>query len=443
MEKSELATVKFGEKMQTSVLQDFLSLRLLNIGADDSRLEKLDEACHELALKYATEPKVAMAPLLAAWDPSAGPDPALVAIGELLQKYWPTFRGAFPDEPLTLYRAIVLEAVMRAMEQQGTMAVAVSLVGANVLPHLHVGQEERILSKILERAQSVTSERLTELWPTQSEPEPDVPLKLPAIPALKNLEPNTWFPQVAAAAGPGTDKQGLSLNTPNPQWTNQAPQWSYGFADRMAPILADVHDKAANAALKASAQTLKALGDSVVSRLNDFLHSAQARSNQLNTSSRLLWWRQALYSETAAAPYRNLVAPLAALHMAFDMADLLPEVYPPAVESLLFEAVRAAVGERGEEHIAMSELLDTQRQSARIEASKWLQEQQTPPGCRSLFVQALANSCAAGKAELPQLGVDSKTKMALGDWAIWLLREVKALDALSSPDEVELPEEQA
>lgn len=211
----------------------------------------------------------------------------------------------------------------------------------------------------------------------------------------------------------------------------------------MAPILADVHDKAANAALKASAQALKALGDSVASKLNDFLRSEQARSNQLNTSSRLLWWRQALYSETAAAPYRKLEAPLVALHMAFDIADLLPEVYPPAVESLLFEAVRAATGAQGEEQFAMSELLDTQRQSARIAASEWLQEQQTPSGSRSLLVQALATSCAAGKAELPQLGVDLSTKMALGDWAIWLLREVKALEALSSPDEVEQPKEQA
>jgi hypothetical protein len=429
--------------METSVLQEFLNLRLLNIGADDSRLEKLGEACHELAQQYAEEPKVAMAQLLAAWDPNAGPDPALVAIGELLQRHWPTFRGAFQDEPLTLYRAIVLEAIMRVMEPQGMLAVAVSLVGANVLPHLRVGQEERIFSKILERAQRITSERLTQLWPTQAEPAPVAPLKLPALPALKSKEQNAWFPQVAAAAGNDTNKPGVSLNNPNPHWTNQPQHWAYEFADRMAPILADVHDKAANAALKASAQALNVLGESVATKLNDFLRSEQVRSNQLNTSSRLLWWRQALYSETAAAPYRKLEAPLVVLHMAFDMAELLPEVYPPAVESLLFEAVRAAVGAQGDEHISMSELLDAQRQSARIAASEWLQEQRTTSGCRSVFVQALANSCASGKAELPQLGVDLETKMALGDWAIWLLREVKALDALSSPDEVEQLEEQA
>lgn len=429
--------------MQINVLQDFLNLRLLNIGADDSRLEKLGEACHELAQQYAAEPKVAMASLLAAWDPSAGPHPMLVAIGELLQKHWPTFRGAFQDEPLTLYRAIVLDAVMRAMEQQGTLAVAVSLVGANVLPHLNVGQEERILSKILERAQSITSERLTQRWPTQIAPAPVAPLKLPALPVLKNTDPNAWLPQVAAAAGPSTNKPEIAITNPNPHWSNQPQHWSYDFADRMAPILADVHDKAANAAIKTSAQALKALSDSVVTKLNDFLHSEQARSNQLTTSSRLLWWRQALYSETAAAPYRELEAPLMALHMALDLADLLPEVYPPAVESLLFEAVRAVAGALSGEHVAMKELLDTQRQSTRVAGNEWLKEQHTPSGWRSLFIQTLANSCAAGTAELSQICVVPETKMALGDWAIWLLREAKALDALSSPDEVMQHQEKA
>jgi hypothetical protein len=429
--------------MQTSVLQEFLNLRLLNIGAEDSRLGKLNDACDELAQQYAVEPTTAIAPLLTAWDPTAGPDPILIAIGELLQKHWPTFRGAFQDEPLTLYRAIILEAVVRAMEQQGTLAVAVSLIATNVLPELHVGQEERILSKILERAQSVTSKRLIKLWPTRSEFAPVAPLKSPAIPPLKSTDPNAWFPKVAAAAGTGTNKQGVSLNNPNPNWPNQGPPWSYEFADRMAPILADVHDKAATAALKASAQALKALGDSVVAKLNDFVRSEQARGDQMNVSSRLLWWRQALYSETAAAPYRKLAAPLLALHMAFDMADLLPEVYPPAIESLLFEAVRAAAGAQSEDQIAMNELLDAQRQSEKIAASEWLQEQRTMSGGRGLFVQALANSCASGQAELPQLGVDPETKMTLGDWAIWLLREIKALDALSSLDEVEQPEEQA
>ncbi|MGX9784441.1 GTPase-associated system all-helical protein GASH [Janthinobacterium lividum] len=428
--------------METRVLQDFLSLRLLNIGAEDSRLEKLLSACHELAQQYGADPKAAVASLLAAWDPAAGPHQSLLDIGELLQKHWPTFRGAFQDEPLTLYRAIILEAVMQAMEQQGTLAVAVSLIGANVLPHLNVGQEEQILSKILERARKITSERVERLWPKQSKPVTSAAFKAPAIAALKATEPTTWHTQVAASAGP-TKRDQTSLPNANPHWSHQPQNWSYDFADRMAPILADVHDKAANAALKASTQALKALGDSIVAKLNDFLSSEQTRSNQLNISNKLLWWRQALYSETASTSYRQLALPVVAIHAALDVAHLLPEVYPPAVESLVIEAVLAVAGSKNEELISTKDLLNILMQSPGVPDNQWLQEQRTASGGRSLFIQALANSSASGKAELSQMSIAGDVEMTLAAWTVWLLREVKVLDALAKPDEIPEPAEEA
>ncbi|PHV25600.1 hypothetical protein CSQ93_22875 [Janthinobacterium sp. BJB426] len=437
-----LPAISSEQKMQTSILQDFLTLRLLNIGAEDSRLEKLVGAAHELAQQYARNPKAAVASLLAAWDPVAAPHRSLLDIGELLQKHWPTFRAAFEDEPLTLYRAIILEAVLRAMEQQGTLAVAVDLIGANVLPHLNVGQECNILSKILDRAHKIKSERLARLWPTQSTSASSAALKAPTIPALKATEPTVWYKEVAASAGPG-QRDGTSLPNPNPHWSNQQQHWSYDFADRMAPILADVHDKAANAALKASAQAFKTFGDSVVAKLNEFVRSEQTRSNQLNISNKLLWWRQALYSETAATPYRQLQLPLVALHTAFDVADLLPEVYPPAVESLVTEAVLAVAGSKNEEHINTKDLLEALMKSPEILANEWLQEQRMDSGTRSLFIQALANSSLSGSAELCQMSVAPEMSMTLAEWSIWLLREVKVLDALDRPDEISETTEEA
>jgi hypothetical protein len=428
--------------MQTIVLQDFLSLRLLNIGAEDSRLDKLVGASQELAQHYAKNPKDALASLLATWDPAVGAHRSLLDIGERLQKHWPTFRGAFQDEPVTLYRAIILEAVMQAMALQGTLAVAVDLVGASVLPHLNVGQEEKILSKILDRAGKIKSERLARLWPSQSTSAPSAALKAPTIPALKATEPAAWYKEVAASAGPG-QKDGTPLPNPNPHWSTQAASWSYDFADRMAPILADVHDKAANAALKASTQAFKAVGEAVVAKLNEFVRSEQTRSNQLNISNKLLWWRQALYSETAATPYRQLPLPLVALHTAFDVADLLPEVYPTAVESLVTEAVLAVAGSKNEEQINTKDLLEALMKSTDVPGNEWLQKQRTTSGTRSLFIQALANSTQSGKAELAQMSVAPEFSMTLAEWAIWLLREVKVLDALAKPDNIPEPAEEA
>jgi hypothetical protein len=428
--------------MGTSLLQEFLSSRLLDIGAEDSRLEKLENTCGELAKSYATNPQSALPPLLAAWDPSAGEDASLLQIGSVLQNHWPTYRGAFKGEPLTLYRAVVLESVLRAMESQGVLAVAVSLIADNILPQLKIGQEAGMLEILVGRADAIVAERLKQAWPDQVGATNLAPLAVPPMNSLKKIDENAWFAQVAAASGQNTNRQGVALTNPNPYWTNQPQHWSHEFADRMAPILADVHDKAAANSLKVAGTAFKSLADAVTAKLTEFLAAEQARSNQREATSRLLWWRQSLYSETGETPYRKLPAALVAWHMALDMSDLLPEVYPRAVESLLFESVRAATGAQGETELTLKELLQVDGTTSQLAQLGWLTEQRTTAS-RTLLVQALANSYAAGSPEPAKLGVDAALKLLPGDWAIWLLREIKALEALAAPDAVEQPAEAA
>ena len=427
--------------MGTSLLQEFLSLRLLDIGAEDSRLDKLESTCDELAQTYATYPQRALPPLLAAWDPSAGADSSLLEIAAVLQGHWPTFRGAFSGEPLTLYRAVVLESVMRALELQTPLAVAVSLIASNVLPQLKIGQETRILERLVGRADALTSERFGQAWPKQDGAAANLaPLAVPPVNRLKKINESTWFAQVAAASGPSTNKGGVTLTNPNSYWSNQAQVWSHEFADRMAPILADVHDKAAENALRVAGTAFNALADAVAAKLNAFVETEQARSNQREVASRLLWWRQSLYSETAEKPYRKLPVALVVWHMAVDIADLLPEVYPRAVESLLFESVRAATGDQGDSEVTQKELLQVDGATSQLSQLQWLMEQKTSAS-RTLLVQALANSYAASNPELAKLGVDADLKMLPGEWAIWLLREIKALERLASPEVVQQPPE--
>jgi len=425
-----------------SLLQQFLNSRLLDIGAEDSRLEKLEATCSDLAKTYAADPQSALSPILAAWDPSAGEDPSLLQIGSVLQGHWPTYRGAFTGEPLTLYRAVVLESVMRAMELQGVLAVAVNLLAANILPQLKVGQESRILEILVGRADAISAERLKRAWPDQNSATNLAPIAVPPMNSLKKIDENAWFAQVAAAAGPSTNRNGVTLSDANPYWSNQQQHWSHEFAGRMAPILADVHDRAAANALRVAGTAFKSLADAVTAKLNEFLAAERARSNQRDATSRLLWWRQSLYSETAKMPYRKLPAALIAWHMALDMSDLLPEVYPPAVESLLFESLRAATAAQGDTELTLNELLQVNGATSQLAQFGWLTEQRTTAS-RTLLVQALANSYAAISPEAAKLGVDAELRMLPGDWAIWLLREIKALEALATPDAVEQPAEAA
>lgn len=429
--------------MGTSLLQEFLSSRLLDIGAEDSRLDKLESTCSELSQIYATNPQSALPPLLAAWDPSADADPSLLEIATVLQGHWPTFRGAFSGEPLTLYRAVVLESVMRAMELQATLAVAVSLIAANVLPQLKVGREAPILAILIGRAEALAAERLGQAWPQQDVAAAKLaPLAVPPMNSLKKIDDSTWFAQVAAASGQSTNRSGVTLSNPNPYWTNQPQHWSWEFADRMAPILAEVHDKAAGNALRVAGTAVKSLADAVATKLDEFLEAEQVRRDQREVASGLLWWRQSLYSETAEKPYRKLPVALVVWHMALDISDLLPEVYPRAVESLLFESVHAATGAQGDSEISLKELLQVHGVTSQLAQLEWLNKQRTSSS-RTLLVQALANSYAAQRLELAKLGMDAELRMLPGDWAIWILREIKALDTLASPDVVKQPAEEA
>ena len=210
----------------------------------------------------------------------------------------------------------------------------------------------------------------------------------------------------------------------------------------MAPVLADVHDKAAGNALRVAGTAFKALADAVAAKLNEFVEAEQARSNQREAASRLLWWRQSLYSETAEKPYRKLPVALVVWHMALDISDLLPEVYPRAVESLLFESVLAATEAQSNVEVTLKELLQVDGATSQLAQLHWLMEQRTSAS-RTLLVQALANSYAARNPELAKLGVDAELKMLPGYWAIWLLREIKALETLASPDAVKQPAEAA
>lgn len=120
------------------------------------------------------------------------------------------------------------------------------------------------------------------------------------------------------------------------------------------------------------------------------------------------------------------------------IATMIDSLRLPALRG----AVRAATGAQGDTELTMNELLQVNGATSQLAQLRWLTEQGTTAS-RTLLVQALANSYAAGKQEAAKLGVDAEFRMLPGDRAIWLLREIKALATLSTADAVEEPAEAA
>lgn len=428
--------------MSIPVLQSFLRARLLSVGADDSRLDKLSEVATELGEGLARNPAEAIPLALCAWDPSISNDPAFQPITELLEKHWPTYVGAFDGEPIVLYRALALEALRQAQETQPAIALALTHIGRNVLPLLAVGKDADALSLVTDASAQTFKESVANDWSVGSGQEVPTLGLLPQPDRAAKLDAKALQAKVEAAVGP-TNRAGQPNSTPNPQWTNSPQAWSYDFSDRLTPILSEIHDKAVSSALASRSKVDAALNQTVHSFLETLADWFKARSGGVERQVNLLWWRQSLFSRSADEPYKSLAPELAALHMAIDLAAQIPAAYPAAVESFLREAVVDALGEergRAEKH-SMSSLFIKLGQPDHKSLITGLEDRGAEPAGRRLMAQAIANASSrpGSDAFRPSLalGIPDELTLTLGDFSVWALRELKALDAVANAEPIE------
>jgi hypothetical protein len=437
--------------LTTSIIQSFLRLRLLDIGADDTRLAKLNEVSAELAATFVNEPVRATAIILVACDPAVTTDPALDEIAAVVEKHWPTYASAFAGVPVVLFRAIALEALSRAQEQQPAIATATALIARNVLPHLEGAKETEALSALFARASEIMTVNTNAAWSMGEELQaPDLG-QLPQVDRTSKIDRKVLQGKVDSSVGP-SNKAGQAGSSPNPHWSNSAPHWSYEFAERLGPILADIHDKAVENAVTARSKVDAALTEAVTGFMSNLSDWMAERSGALERRVSLLWWRESLYSSSAKASYRTLTPELAAVHMAVDFASHVPSEYPPSVEHFLREAVVAVVGEqRGRtERVRISSLVGEVSKTENISLKAALEGYGQIGHGRHLLVQAIADGCSGDAREEfkpdTTLGLPKDTSLCLGDLAVWLFRELEALDSLehaelNKADEAEAGEE--
>jgi len=88
-------------------LNKYLSLGLLDVGDDDSRLEFLRSAAMDLASRFMEEPREALYHALTAFEASPAADDASFAeAGSALETHWSTYRNRFKDNPREVLKAV-------------------------------------------------------------------------------------------------------------------------------------------------------------------------------------------------------------------------------------------------------------------------------------------------------------------------------------------------
>jgi hypothetical protein len=392
-------------------------------------LAKLAEVAQELSTSFAAFPKGALPIFLAALDPNVGSDAGLLDLSAVIERHWPTYRSAFQGEPVTLYRAVALEAVAQAVELQPALAIAVFLVSRNVLPHIAIGNEATVFAMLGQMAEQQVNGAVALNWDTSVERLAlDMPPLTPVAPKKANRE--QVAKRVSAASGPH-GRDGIALENANGQWANNGAGWSYDFAERMSELLVELHDSAAAGSATAKGKSDAAVGAAITDMFGRMSARVVAQSERLERVTGLVWWRQALHSESANMAYRALPRELVPVHMAIDVASMLPSVYPASLESFLAESVLSVQTTEGnDEPIKMSSLHELITDPAQAKLQEALASFAGSGVGRQLLIQsALPRD---GSSAASSLGLTNDFQMLPAQWAVWILREIKALTAVNS-----------
>ena len=436
----------------TNLLTELLNAGLIeNLDGDDGKFAKIEQAAQTIAQELRDQPPQLIRAILAGLDPDiAEDDPIIVRAEQALVTEWKAVRSVFPDMPINLLRAILLDACNQVAEEENNAAI-LWLTAADTLPLLRLGREEVAVCKMLEVwARSSEEMALAGLALTNVEAEQVtvVDLKFPKTTALESPKVNRagLLLRVAAAVGP-SNEQGVALTDPNPYWSQQQQHWSYQFAPRMQKLLADELDTLATKFSESQhveikevqtylTKLTKTVNESLVSQQRKVQEIRQADQIRLNS----LWWSEALYSSSLRCSYRELEPAIATVVMA---VDLLNEVAQPTTASIVYllaEAVNRLPDANFSQKLTLPTLLETLGKARDRLDNEWLKTLIAPPetgrlSLRDGMVLVLTGKAQNIEATLKRMGTSGEFELSFPQLSQALFRQEQAVQLAGEPHE--------
>jgi hypothetical protein len=355
--------------MEQRTLLQFLKNGLVDLGGDDTRLEKVLATSDAVADHLQKTPSDIVPFLYSALDANSPDDDIAIKLSqELLANEWITYANVFSGTPILLLRSIILDAIITVANKDVAVENLIAIAIAGTIPNIDLGSEADLWTEALLDIQQQVERRAEQEWSVPSRiaiPKFDLgehkPIKVPKKRqpiGLEELEKG-----LAAAVGP-TNRQGQPTGG-NPQWSNAAQPWANEFVPRAAEAIKSAIDQGSKVDV-GPIDASEFFGDvsvTVSGHIDTVLTNVAAATQGLELRSRLLWWKEALYSTSSQVSYRTLESPVASGLMPYDFQILLPSLTPASVTMFLRETVTSLVGSNAKKQYTLNELLEKLKSS--------------------------------------------------------------------------------
>jgi len=326
--------------MDNEFLQTFLKTGLFEIGDSDDRLDKLRKSIADLQKNleedYSQLPKYT----LVAIDPNiSDSEPALIETEKIVRSYWETLRSKYPEMPRNILRGVIINAINNVCLNDAVAARIVYLTALDLYPFVKLNKEKEVVETLLIKLGDLAEEDAIKEW-SFIEEEPSLKIGVLKIndfkfgSAVVNNEQlkNEIFQSLAnSPQGHGPQHGGQS-------------SWGQSFSEKSSIAIAN----AFNNAFQDLNKTLSP--DSIEGPINKYfstfkksldesLKVAFSSLTSVERRSKLLWWKETLYSSSLRRSYRGLDKNLLPIVMSADLNIQIPEITPISVDYLLRDTI--------------------------------------------------------------------------------------------------------
>jgi hypothetical protein len=443
----EQNVIKSEPSVADDVLLRFLDAGLLSVGGDDAKFEKLQQTAKDLAAELSKSPTLATAFALIAFDANAPvDDPVVIQALAALKVRWATFMNTFSATPISVVRALLLEALAIAAASDERIGVAFVTSARNVLPFTEVGGEQSIWANVVADIERRVDARAESEWATPDNIiVPPLKAEAPEIGgvSLKVLTvQRPWLAgKVRAAGGPQSQGPEGTIDTDgNPHWPHGNPaHWNHEFGTRLSEAIADAIDavvKKIEVIQPDLSAPFQIFADQIGSFVEGSLNAVNGATAGLQRRTNLLWWKEALYSPSARLRYRELSPTTAAALMGFDLHRQVPTFSPASVAAFLAEAVEALPGLDAEKLHTFRELVVDARSALAVAAlrdtaARLIAKPEGRGPVLALVAHTEVTSVLADEDFLRLTGIPADAELTLPNWAAWVYREMQAARAVT------------
>lgn len=325
--------------MEDKFLQEFLKTGLFDIGDSDDRLKWLQQSIEAMQKKFEEDYSLLHKYTLVALDPNiADSEAAMIETETTITEYWKALRGKYTEMPRNIIRGVILNALNTVGKSDPLAARIIYLTANNFYPYAKLNNEKKLVETMLNSLGDIAENDAVEEW-SLLEVEPSLKLGTFKVSGFKVESTNVDDTKLKAAL------KVAAARTPE-GWDpySHPEQWSTHFSKIASPAIGVLISESLSSVTK-SLDTLT-LESSINKFFTDFKRTLDANLKisfssltAVERRSKLLWWKETLYSSSQKRGYRGLDKILLPILMGSDLNNQVPEITPISVDYLLRDSL--------------------------------------------------------------------------------------------------------